>query len=195
MRIVLMAVFTFFAAAQWQLVQSMLTSAEAVKGCMPITSSSLPGARLEFTTSTWTYTLAQARSGIDIGYQVVIDTDLPSVIPIPTDEGQCARPGPSGLIVSEKISGNGHVYCECDLGLCPPVEAKATTLTPGVYSRHFTWDGRNWTGPSDFDNPKGSPFSPGTYTVTLLAKGKRQLPDGTMQPFTMTSSCDLRLTP
>jgi hypothetical protein len=167
----------------------------SVSGCQPVISSSLPGARLEFTTTNWTYTLEQVQSGITIGYQVVIDTDISGVLPIPTDSGQCEQPGPSGLIVSETISGNGQLYCRCDTGLCPQYAATATRLKRGIYAQHFTWDGRNWTGPSDVDTPKGPLFPPGTYTVTLAAKGTRQLPDRTLQPFEMVSSCELQLIP
>lgn len=31
----------------------------------------------------------------------------------------------------------------------------------------FEWDGRNWTGPSDFGNPKGKAFPAGEFTVLV----------------------------
>jgi len=40
-------------------------------------------------------------------------------------------------------------------------------LRKGTYARTFTWDGVNWTGPSDTGNPKGAPFPPGDYTLTV----------------------------
>jgi len=163
--------------------------------CRSITSPALPGVYLELTTLQWTYSLEQAKSGISIEYQVVIDHDLSGVRPIPMDTGQCERPGLSGLIVSLRLSGNGQLYCLCDIGSCPPHEAEPVVLKSGIYAGEFIWGGHNWTGPSDVDHPKGALFPPGIYTVTLSAKGERLLPDGTRMPFELTGSCDLRLTP
>ena len=42
-------------------------------------------------------------------------------------------------------------------------------MPKGTYPRTFTWDGVNWRGPSDTGNPKGPPFPPGDYTLTIAA--------------------------
>ena len=46
------------------------------------------------------------------------------------------------------------------------------TVKKGTYTHSFTWDGRNWNGPSDTGQPKGPAFPPGTYTLTVTVHGK-----------------------
>ena len=59
----------------------------------------------------------------------------------------------------EQLAGNGQSYCLCDTGLCGPASLPPVTLRAGNYAGAFSWDGKNWNGPSDTDNPKGAPFS------------------------------------
>jgi len=58
-----------------------------------------------------------------------------------------------------------------DFGLAPPPKGTVKSLNKGTYAHIFTWDGRNWTGPSDFGNPKGKPFPAGAYDVTVTIHG------------------------
>ena len=58
----------------------------------------------------------------------------------------------------------------------------------------FEWDGRNWTGPSDFDNPKGDPFPPGSYTLTVRIVGKIETTDG-KKPYDVANSVEVKLAP
>jgi hypothetical protein len=68
--------------------------------------------------------------------------------------------------VLEQVVGDAGSYCVCDEGRCLP-PGIATGATPGRHPLTFSWDGRAWTGPSDFGNPKGPPLPPGEYAFTL----------------------------
>jgi hypothetical protein len=59
----------------------------------------------------------------------------------------------------------------CDTGLCPPPAEVVVTLQPGSHDHAFTWEGRNWNGPSDTMNPMGDYFPAGTYTLSVAAGG------------------------
>lgn len=134
------------------------------------------------------FSLAEAAAGISIGYEVVIDADVPDVVA--QAQTTCTGPGPSGLAVFEQISGNGQSYCICDSGLCPPPPDTPKTLKAGTYPGSFEWDGKNWSGPSDTGNPKGPPFPAGSYELLLSAKGTQ----GTT-PFDVQSTLVVTLVP
>lgn len=156
--------------------------------------STLPGVSVEFTTADCTYTLAEAAAGIEIGYRFVAAADVPNVFPVPQDAGGCGMPGPSGLIPFAKLDGNGQNYCICDEGLCPGPGGNPVTVPAGSYPGSFTWDGVNWTGPSDFGNPKGAPFPPGDYTLTVSAIGQRDNA-GTKEDFSVSGTFVVHLVP
>ena len=69
------------------------------------------------------------------------------------------------------------------------------TLAPGTYPATFTWQGNNWSGPSDTGNPMGPPFPPGTYTLTVTARGQLQDTSGATTPFSVESTLDITLVP
>lgn len=116
------------------------------------------------------FTLAEVKAGVEFEYQVVVTADLMGV----TTESinTCDQPGPSGLFVSERIDGGDQAYCLCDQGKCPNPVEPPFVLKAGAYPDGLPWDGVNWNGPSDFNNPKGPPFPPGLYTVTARAIGQ-----------------------
>jgi hypothetical protein len=132
-------------------------------------TSTLPGVRVRFAPQGCTFTLAQAKAGVTIPYDVVIDADvagvIPSVVPYQLD------PGASGLQMHEVLSGAGQHYCVCDVGLGPGGNKVPITLKAGTFSAAFQWDGRNWDGPSDTGNPKGPPFPVGTYRLDVKTDG------------------------
>lgn len=140
--------------------------------CHVESSSTLPGVRIEFTTSLCAWTLAEVRAGVQIDYWVRIDADVKGVVPLPQDAGECDEPGPSGLILFEELAGDGQRYGMYDKGLCEGPLEESVTLRSGSYSGTFQWDGRNWSGPSDTGAQKGDPFPPGVYTLTVSAWGR-----------------------
>ncbi len=160
-------------------------------GCAVTGASSLPGVSIAFRLPvTCTFTVAQALAGIAIPYDVVVANDVAGVILTARDAGGCGQPGNSGLIVFEQLAGNGQSYCLCDTGLCGPAALPPVTLHAGSYAGAFSWDGKNWNGPSDTGNPKGAPFPPGTYALTLRATGTS---GGSI--FAVSATLAIRLTP
>lgn len=173
------------------------TSSSGSSGGMPACEtsgmSSLPGVAIEFTANDCTFTLAEAAAGIKIDYQVVVQNDVPSVHPVSQDSG-CGGAGPSLLYVFETLGGNGQNYCICDQGLCPGAGPDPVTIPQGTYSAGFSWDGRNWAGPSDTNNPKGPAFPPGDYTLTISSKGDWN-EAGVNKPFEVIGTAVIRLIP
>jgi hypothetical protein len=70
---------------------------------------------------------------------------------------------------------HGRVECPLDDGGIDYLSEAGTALTAcgpvtipaGTYACAFTWDGRNWYGPSDTERPRGAPFPPGDYVLTI----------------------------
>lgn len=162
--------------------------------CAPVYSSDLAGVSLRLGATRCTFTLAEALAGISLPYDVVIATPVMGVIALPQDGGSCGRPGPSGLILFERLSGGGQSYCLCDEGRCLPPSETAMMLPSGTFAASFQWDGRSWSGPSDTGNPKGAPFPVGTYTLDVSAVGKREVGPGTL-PFTVRMQVPVTLVP
>jgi len=149
--------------------------------CILEESSTLPGVRFAFRTSTCTFTLAQAMSGISIPYDLVVEHDVLGFVPgQPYWYGSDA----ANLDINEVLSGGTQNYCLCDIGLpyssCPLADGgsyhpdggssspcEPVTIPTGVYHRVFTWDGHNWNGPSDTANPKGALFPAGDYELKI----------------------------
>ena len=146
--------------------------------CKGQVQSTLPGVSIEFSSSTkCVYTLAEAKAGITFGYELVIDHDVPDYTPstYPYFEDLVA-----GLSLREYVSGGSQSYCLCDRGFprngCPEMDGGLTvgqakcdpiTLLAGRYAQSFTWQGENWSGPSDTANPKGAQFPAGDYQVIV----------------------------
>jgi hypothetical protein len=137
--------------------------------CAIDSASDLPGVTIVFAPQNCTFTLAQAAAGISIAYDVVVAQDVPGVIP--AGQSSAPAPGPSGLIVFEKLGGGGQSYCLCDTGLGAQPSQTPVTIKKGTYPGTFTWQGKNWTGPSDFGNPMGAPFPAGDYRLDVSAIG------------------------
>lgn len=131
---------------------------------------------VEFDKKEYTFTLAEAAKGVKLHYTVVVKQDVPGVIP--QRQTSASLEDPTGLQPLPKIHGNRQLYAILDVGLGPPDAPKPRTIKKGAYPRTVAWDGRNWTGPSDFGNPKGKPFPPGTYTFEVSMIGRQQTADG-----------------
>ena len=164
----------------------------ALPECTTTSTTTLDGVTLQFTAERCRFTLAEAAAGLTIPYQVLVGAAWEGLVPAPQDAGHCDQPGPSGLILFEKLSGADQAYCLCDTGLCMPPDDTPIGLTPGAYPGAFEWDGTNWYGPSDTMNPKGAPFPAGTYTLEVSAKGERVSPPG---PFEVKASLTIILEP
>ncbi|MEZ4266609.1 MAG: hypothetical protein R3F39_09545 [Myxococcota bacterium] len=145
--------------------------ADVVATCVPTATSDLAGVKLALTTTDCTYTLAEAAAGITIAWEVVTDAPVAEVASAPQDAGGCSQADASGLMVFPRVSGGAEAWCICDSGLCQGPDGSTVTLPAGTVAGSFDWDGVNWIGPSDTGNPKGAPFPPGAYTVSLSAKG------------------------
>jgi len=125
-----------------------------------------------------------------IPYDVMVAADVAGVVPAPQDAGGCGAPGSSQLIVIERLAGGTQSYCLCDTGLCPPSNPPPVTLHAGTYASVFSWQGNNWSGPSDTSNPMGAPFPPGSYTLTVSAIGTQ---NGTS--FAVAATLVIEITP
>lgn len=148
---------------------------------------------VKFSKPRYEFSVEEARKGIAIPYRIVIHRDVEGVVPLPSDEGFALwKPGPSGLIPFEKLAGNGQEYCICDVGSGSGRTAPVATLPKGEYPRKFTWDGRNWHGPSDTMAAKGRPFPPGEYTLSVSFRGTRMV-DGKPVRFQLSDSVPVRL--
>ena len=161
--------------------------------CETSSTSTLPGASIEFISNDCTFTLAEAAAGIQIDYRVVVTNDIPNVHPTPQNT-PCEGPGPSLLYVFENLGGDGQNYCLCDLGLCQGPGPDPVTIPQGTYPASFSWDGKNWTGPSDFGNPKGAAFPLGDYTLTVSSKGD-WTEAGVNKPYEVVGTAVVHLVP
>lgn len=157
-------------------------------GCDGVGSSDLAGVCIVFPPQKDSFTLAEAKAGVLFNYEVVV---LADVMDVTTEAiNICDQPGPGGLFVGERIEGDGQSYCLCDQGKCPNPMVPPFVLAAGVYPDSLPWDGVNWNGPSDFNNPKGPPFPPGMYTVTVRAIGQHA-----GQAFEVIGELPITLTP
>jgi hypothetical protein len=141
----------------------------------------------------YVFTLAEVAAGVQLEYRIMVRQNLDGVIPAPQQWGSGPAPGPSGLCPFEEISGDGQSYSLADTGLGPSNDSP-WRLQEGTYLHSFGWEGKNWSGPSDTDNPKGPPFPPGTYRLTVRLMGQVQTPDG-RTPYNISRSASVRLVP
>jgi hypothetical protein len=132
-------------------------------------TSNLAGVCIRFDAQDGLTSLKQAAAGISIPYTVIVEDDAVVVVPLPQDAGSCDAPGTSGLILFERLTGNGESYCICDQGLCIGPDMTPRTIAAGSTARTFDWTGRNWSGPSDTGFPLGDPFPAGIYTLEVSA--------------------------
>ena len=130
--------------------------------------------RITFPNRGYKFTVDEASRGIRIDYNIAVDKDVHDVIPKAQDVGNCTLPDASGLIVFEKLTGNGQSFGLFDKGLGQPGRTPLV-VRKGVYPHTFQWDGKNWRGPSDTSVPKGPPFPPGVYTLSVSAIGEQEI--------------------
>jgi len=159
---------------------------QVANDCTADAHSTLPGVTLRFSTTRCTFTLAQARAGIAIDYEVVVDQNRGAW------QSSDRPPGPSGLVVSERLGGSGETYgLEVNTGL---VREHPITLARGTYPASFKWDGVNSAGALDASQRKGLTFPPGTYRLEVRAVGS--FADGkAKRDFELTGAFSVKLVP
>jgi hypothetical protein len=138
------------------------------------------------------FATADAAKGVKIPFEIVVLEDWANVIPLPPGPSFNTPAGPSGLFPAIRIDGKDQLYSPLDYGLGAPPKEVSQTIKKGVYKGSFTWDGRNWTGPSDFGNPKGKPFPPGEYKITINSRGKVKA-DNAVRPYIIKGTAKLVL--
>ena len=170
-----------------------IATIDMTPSCVTTSTSTLPDVAIQFPNPVCTFSLAQAAAGIHIPYSVVISSDVAAVTPAASPMRNCEAPGPSGLILYEQIAGSGQSYCDCDNGRCLPPAMTTVTLKMGTYPGTFTWDGKNWNGPSDTGVAEGAAFPPGSYVLTERAIGGFKGAPG--DKFTVEGTLTITLTP
>jgi hypothetical protein len=148
--------------------------------------------KIEFPKDGYTFTLAEAAKGVKLEYKIVVSEERAGVVALPFGPSFGDPAGASGLHPRAAISGNSQRYCLEDFGLGFPPKGKAATLKKGEYKHAFEWDGRNWTGPSHSNNPKGNAFPAGTYDVTVTIHGELETAKGRV-PYELTAKTKLVL--
>ncbi len=161
--------------------------------CAAVAVSTLPGVRFDTSATPCTITLDEAAAGVELPYTVVIDGEIAADFD-PRTWGGCHSFNEGGLSVSERIYGNGQLYCLCDVGLCPG-GPRTDDLKPGRFEDSFRWNGRNWYGPSDFGAGFGPPFPPGRYRFEVMASGVFRDADGVETVFTVRGESEFDLVP
>jgi hypothetical protein len=155
-------------------------------------TSDLPGVHVTITSGPCALTQSQALAGVQFGFRLSVDADVPGVVAFDSVRGNCLVPDASGLVVVSSIDGGGQSYCPtCDMGRCS-LNSSVTVAKAGMYDRQLVWHGRNWQGPSDTNAPEGSAFPPGQYVLSIAAKGTWSV-DGSSIPFTVSVTRSITL--
>lgn len=129
---------------------------------------------------------------IDLGVKLVVKNGLSDVTPVAQDGGKCGDERVGNFPYLLTVEGGTEEFCLCDKGNCGGFGLVPFNATAGTYSDSVEWDGKNWSGPSDFNNPKGAAFPPGNYTVNASIKYK---PSGQTTVKEVTASCPLKVLP
>ena len=166
----------------------------AMPACQEAPFSTFGGVSLRFVSPRCRFTLAEAAAGLDFQYELIVDKDVPGVIPISGDNNHCEGPDPSGLSLFARVSGGNESWCRCDVGRCQPAPMIVGSIVGGRYPYKLRWAGRNWSGPSDFGQMEGAAFPAGTYDVLVAASGT-YMAGAQMLPFTVRDVLTIKLAP
>ena len=167
-----------------------------VSACAPTYEGSIPGAILDLSKTPCAFSISAAKGVFNLGYKLSVESA--QKLSVGGDLGGCPPQASSihgGIATFEQVGGNSQKWCLCDTGLCAPVKPPFTASTPGSYDVAFTWDGMNWSGPSDTGNKPGPAFPAGSYTFSVSVSGEHQLPDGTTETFAAVAKLPITLTP
>jgi hypothetical protein len=168
--------------------------------CKGQSRSTLPGVEIRFPdNAVCTFSLAQARAGVRIPYQIVVAQAVAGLRSHALDAGGCAIRPAGELSMLEELTGNGQHYGVTDIGGCGGrgQPGPLGTLRSGTSEHALPWDGVNWWGPSDTSQAKGAAFPPGLYTFTARAEGTydaNATDADAGEPFMLEGSTDILLT-
>lgn len=160
----------------------------------------IPGAKLDLSKTPCVFSISQAGGTFALPYDVIVKAATPLWNTDP-NAGQCPPQnvfgGVATFVTLEGLGdGTPQKWCLCDVGLCaPPKDISYTATTPGTYTHAFTWDGKNFQGPSDTNQQPGAPFPPGQYTLTVKSQGLFQHADGAEDAYTATATLQILLQP
>lgn len=138
-------------------------------------SSTQTAGEIVFSKQKYTFTLSELAQGITIDYQLVLRDEIENAYLYQYDLSG------NGPIPTATVEGNGQYYGLDDGGGAPPIWIP-NTIKQGTYSHTFEWDGRNWTGPSDWGNPKGGPFPAGIYKLSIVCGRSKPLDESDPSP-------------
>ena len=163
--------------------------------CAPVYTGSIPGATLDLSQTPCVFSISAAKGVFSLPYKIHVASA--QKLSVPATNGCNATPTPeTGAVVLETVvAGGGQKWCVCDVGLCQVQTPPFTPTIPGDYTVDFTWDGKNWFGPSDTGNQPGPAFPTGTYEFRVSIAGKHQHEDGTTVPFAATAVLPIELVP
>ena len=171
---------------------------DSALACPQSSRSNLPGASLVFLDDRCSFTLAEAAAGIQLDFQVEVLQSLKNIDSVSSDAyGRCKGPEQQNpFIVGYDIAGGSQRYCPwCDTGRCAQQHFSFDAVAGESYQAGFTWHGRNYGGPSDTGQTEGTPFPPGSYTVTLDTEGTWPSGEGDSTAFQMVATRTITLTP
>lgn len=148
-----------------------LPDAAVESACVTTSTSTLDGVAIDFGDAPCVFTLREARAGVSTPYRLVVTDAVEDLVSFRADWGDCGvtRVGP--LWTDESIAGAGLAYCRCDVGLCVGRRPPPAPLPVGTYASAFAWQAVDWFGESDYGNPKGEPFPPGDYLISITTNG------------------------
>ena len=107
-------------------------------------------------------------------------TSITALIVVLTPDCSIHRPSadPRSFVAYQitglSTAGDPQQYCLCDTGCCAPDAAAIVQVDATAATHTISWSGRQWSGPSDTDNPEDEFFAPGTYDVEVTFDGQEQ---------------------
>ncbi|MGK3970073.1 hypothetical protein WMF38_31160 [Sorangium sp. So ce118] len=136
----------------------------------------IPGVTLSIESSRCIYWRGEPAEFV---YTVTTDASVPPIDIAASDGcGRCVEPSadPRSFVTYQitglSTAGDPQQYCLCDTGCCAPNDAAMVQVDATTATQTIRWSGRQWTGPSDTDNPEDEFFAPGTYDVEVTFDGQ-----------------------
>ena len=160
-----------------------------LRGDAPVGDAFEKAVSIEIPKAEYRWSQAEVAKGVRFDYVVRMAQDLPEVVSSDPEGG-----GDVGLNPVAHVFGKGQRYHPYDHGHPGPPQFEGGPVKKGVTERHLDWDGRNWDGPSDTQQPKGPAFPPGEYTFRVEIAGYVDLGQG-RRPFAIQKDAKVVITP